>query len=601
MYLKEILLENVGSINFLDLSLPFNEDNTPQPIVVVGSSGSGKSIFLSYIVDALIEFAKLAYLDIVPEQTPMLSHYFKISGGSNQKLNSEFSIGLLDFIEEDRKYSYVDKTGKLDVNSYRDKTKGRFELVHSWNVEGNHKVVAPQDKNFFEKCFYQNAFCYFPSNRREIPHWLNRKGIISEPVFKIEGKYNGQLKKPICIESSLKENKSWILDVFLDSMVDFDLIQTENNQQSVTISNDWQNKYQLKQSRKNVEDLLKAVLQDPLVRLAINYRNITPYRLCIARKNQIIIPALDNLSSGQSILFNLFATIIRYADKADINNSIQLQNIKGIVLIDEIDAHLDTNLQYEVLPKLLKLFPKVQFIVTTHSPLFILGMEQQYGANEFQIIEMPSGNQITTERFSEFQKSFDYYKKTKAFEDEVEKTITNGTKPLVLTEGETDLKYIKTALELLGYHETLNKIDIEWVGTSTGQGKNLNTGDTGLNNTKKVFVANPELLNRKLLLLYDCDTNKPPEDIENLRVRQIPKQQNAKAKKGIENLLPNELFESRFYQMKQSIGDYGEAKQIQEFKKMEFCTWICEDRKNVDDFINFDVVVNILKDFLDGN
>ncbi|MGL5806753.1 MAG: AAA family ATPase, partial [Xenococcaceae cyanobacterium] len=132
MYLKEILLENVGSINFLDLSLPFNEDNTPQPIVVVGSSGSGKSIFLSYIVDALIEFAKLAYLDIVPEQTPMLSHYFKISGGSNQKLNSEFSIGLLDFIEEDRKYSYVDKTGKLDVNSYRDKTKGRFELVHSW-------------------------------------------------------------------------------------------------------------------------------------------------------------------------------------------------------------------------------------------------------------------------------------------------------------------------------------------------------------------------------------------------------------------------------------------------------------------------------------
>ena len=40
----------------------------------------------------------------------------------------------------------------------------------------------------------------------------------------------------------------------------------------------------------------------------------------------------------------------------------------GIVLIDEIDAHLHPSWQREIGPWLTKLFPKLQFIVTTHSP-----------------------------------------------------------------------------------------------------------------------------------------------------------------------------------------------------------------------------------------
>ncbi len=32
---------------------------------------------------------------------------------------------------------------------------------------------------------------------------------------------SGKLNKPIYVESSIEENKSWILDVFLDSMMDF--------------------------------------------------------------------------------------------------------------------------------------------------------------------------------------------------------------------------------------------------------------------------------------------------------------------------------------------------------------------------------------------
>jgi predicted ATP-binding protein involved in virulence len=44
---------------------------------------------------------------------------------------------------------------------------------------------------------------------------------------------------------------------------------------------------------------------------------------------------------------------------------------EGIVFVDEIELHLHPALQQEVLARLRKTFPKIQFIVSTHSPLVI--------------------------------------------------------------------------------------------------------------------------------------------------------------------------------------------------------------------------------------
>lgn len=104
----------------------------------------------------------------------------------------------------------------------------------------------------------------------------------------------------------------------------------------------------------------------------------------------------------------MFATIVRYADTININNSIHLSEISGVVVVDEIELHLHSILQREVLPKLIALFPKIQFIITTHSPLFLLGMEEQFGTEGFEIYEMPQGLKINAERFSEFQKAYTY-------------------------------------------------------------------------------------------------------------------------------------------------------------------------------------------------
>ena len=50
-----------------------------------------------------------------------------------------------------------------------------------------------------------------------------------------------------------------------------------------------------------------------------------------------------------------------------------IQEFRGVVLVDEIDLHLHPKWGYSIVEKLRKWFPNIQFIFTTHSPTVILG------------------------------------------------------------------------------------------------------------------------------------------------------------------------------------------------------------------------------------
>ena len=50
---------------------------------------------------------------------------------------------------------------------------------------------------------------------------------------------------------------------------------------------------------------------------------------------------------------------------------------EGIVLIDEIDLHLHPQWQRNVISSLTQTFPNCQFIVTTHSPQVLSGVEKE--------------------------------------------------------------------------------------------------------------------------------------------------------------------------------------------------------------------------------
>ena len=61
MYLKHIVLQNVGPIAELNLALPFDGNGNPKPLVLVGPNGSGKSIVLSFVVNSLLNAHQVAY------------------------------------------------------------------------------------------------------------------------------------------------------------------------------------------------------------------------------------------------------------------------------------------------------------------------------------------------------------------------------------------------------------------------------------------------------------------------------------------------------------------------------------------------------------
>ena len=77
--------------------------------------------------------------------------------------------------------------------------------------------------------------------------------------------------------------------------------------------------------------------------------------------------SFDELASGYAAILDIITDLMMRMEKK-VGSKYDMQ---GFVLIDEVDAHLHLSLQKNVLPTLTALFPKIQFIVTTHSP-FVL-------------------------------------------------------------------------------------------------------------------------------------------------------------------------------------------------------------------------------------
>ncbi|MCC6459122.1 MAG: AAA family ATPase [Saprospiraceae bacterium] len=53
----------------------------------------------------------------------------------------------------------------------------------------------------------------------------------------------------------------------------------------------------------------------------------------------------------------------------------KISEVRGVVLIDEVDLHLHPSWQRMVVPSLLKIFKNVQFFITTHSPMTLASLE----------------------------------------------------------------------------------------------------------------------------------------------------------------------------------------------------------------------------------
>ncbi|WP_436870035.1 AAA family ATPase [Acinetobacter courvalinii] len=93
--------------------------------------------------------------------------------------------------------------------------------------------------------------------------------------------------------------------------------------------------------------------------------------------------SFQDLSSGYQAIFNIYSDLLMRTEFFNIPPS----ELEGIVLIDEIDAHLHISLQKLIFPFFTRSFPKLQFIVSTHSPFVITSTD-----NDTVVYDISSGD-----------------------------------------------------------------------------------------------------------------------------------------------------------------------------------------------------------------
>lgn len=500
MYLEEINIENYGSIEKINYKLPFKENGNPKPLVLIGKNGTGKTLLISNIVHSLIEMKRICF-DEIPETDK--NHFYRLgskeyikSGTNYSYINYLFSdnIILTDFATNNYEAIKSLELKGLNVNDETLKNTGFFNKT---NIDNNEKI---------ESIFENNVFMYLPVDRYYSPNWLND----SNSKIKFNSNYSSYVGKNdnnIIKSNLLDDLEAWLLDVIIDKM----LYEQQEIHQTITINNKQIDKVLYCYNGKNakIQDYINKLLTKML---KLNKPEITSARIGVSQKKgrtiSIIyhindkeyqyVPKFSNLSSGEVMILGMFVSILKEFDRVFDLKSVDIEELSGIIIIDEIDAHLHLDFCRLILPEMIKMFPKIQFIITSHSPFFLLGMKEVFD-NECEFINMPSGLLNDVNNFEEIKKMYelveDDYEITLNKIKEYEEKLKNITETIVITEGKTDWKHLKKAKE---------KLDIQ--GDYTFYESIDDMGDTvAINMLKEQSKINNS---NKRIFIFDNDNEK---------------------------------------------------------------------------------------------
>ena len=603
MYFKHITLRNVGPIEKINYDFQFSNDGNPKPLILVGTNGSGKSILLSYLLNALMAAQQVAFDNPEVEQGKV----YKLRSSQYIRNGSMYSYARVNFGSDFSCYEwllprpredYVKSFGYPEIDSSFGEIPLHEASLFNTNFTNNPVEVSKQ--------FGSNCVLYFPANRFEQPAWLNEQNLNATAEFVERKRINRASNRWIIQQSPLTVSKNWLMDIILDrELYERNIspfpIKYDDPTQILTImpqmwytgssTNIWQATAQL----------IKLIFRtEDNIRFGIGPRQNRT--ISIMKDNETeFIHNIFQLSTGQTSILNIVLSILRDFDMSGAPFE-KLEDVSGVVIIDEVDAHLHAELQCNLLPTVINMFPKVQFILTTHSPLFLLGMKTQFGESGFEILSVPAGLKIGIEEFEEFQSAFDYYKNSDTFRHKIDSEVKQAQKPVIFVEGDYDIKYLNKAALLLGKESILDQISL-----LDGEGYgNLDNIWKSCNN--KLAIALPKIIG----LIYDCDTKKQPSNKDMAKKRVIPTVSDSPISKGIENLIPanriKELREShpQFFditpQVEKTVRGVREIQpeicEINKSEKRNLCEWLCTNG-TVEDFVQFEAVFALIEEIID--
>ncbi len=354
MYIQKVKIRNVRGFKDFELVFP---DNNPLAgwHVVIGDNGSGKTSLLRCVALALVG----------PNDVAALRQGMQDWVTVGTKENSSIQLDLF----RDKDFDPFSGQGRVDEKDPVPRVNVRFQDVNQ--IEG----PDFSRKKEMEVGISENQTLYNAPQIRLVKG-ANTKA--DRTVWGVKGgwfsvsygpfrRFTGDQTKDLLFVTNPKLGAHLSL---------FD----ENIGLSASIK--WLQDLKFK-TYENVDGPEKKLLQDFIA--FINQDNFLPHGTRLlnitsdgvefedGNKSKLLLP---NLSDGyRSILSLIFELIRQVASTYNTNAVFQksdgaiVVNFPGVVMIDEPDAHLHPTWQHRIGFWLLKHFPKMQFIVTTHSPL----------------------------------------------------------------------------------------------------------------------------------------------------------------------------------------------------------------------------------------
>jgi predicted ATP-binding protein involved in virulence len=121
-------------------------------------------------------------------------------------------------------------------------------------------------------------------------------------------------------------------------------------------------------------EAVRGALQSFLPEFANLTVRRSPLRREVEKNGKLL--TVNQLSDGEKCLIAMVGDLARRMAIANPERSEPLEG-EGIILIDEIDLHLHPKWQRMIVPRLLEVFTKCQFIISTHSPHVITHVQPE--------------------------------------------------------------------------------------------------------------------------------------------------------------------------------------------------------------------------------
>ena len=494
MFFKSIDINNYGSITDFHYRFRFDKQGHPIPLVLIGENGSGKTLTIANMIDALIEIKRKTYGDNLFEVEE--HNYFKI-GSKNYITNGQNSSRVyiqLEHNKEKLQFTDIMSNNPLQVSKDKFIKSGDISNPSSFEEDGFWKEVSGTLK---KKHYNEFVSLYFPVDRFYLPLWYNNENY--KRIDYEKGKNINQPNSNIIKADVLSNIKEWLTLVYLQTT--YQLVQLPN---SINIPEEVRGK----QVRANVDSNIQSIIKNAMNTI-LGKNDYSPrvpnrkHKLVSFSASGIDCKDISQLSEGQMSLFASALSIIKEWDM--LHDNFTLNDICGCVIIDEADIGLHINYMYNNFPRVMRLFPNIQFIITTHSPFLIAGLSAKYGEN-IDIITMPEGIRIQDiHAFSEVRRAQELiYTGINQIRDEDEKMKKEikrlrelQNKIVLYTEGTTDEILIKKAIEKL----QINDLPLEIHAASQKNGKH---NDDAIKKLLTTLQENP-CVNNTVIGLFDRD------------------------------------------------------------------------------------------------